>query len=105
MFYLDLGSDICNSADDTCNRFIDTVMVKLERNLQKILGWFKENGMCANPAKFQMMFLGLKIINSLCLNIDGQKIKQSEHVKLLGVQIGNKLHFDKHVKELCQKIN
>ena len=61
--------------------------------------------MCANPAKFQMIFLGLKINNLLCLNIDGQKIKQSEHVKLLGVQIGSKLNFNVHVKELCKKMN
>ena len=109
MLYLDLESEICNFADDTtiyaCDRVIDNVIVKLEEDLQKILDWFKENGMCANPAKFQIMFLGLNINNSLCLNIDGQRVKQSEHVKLLGVQIDNKLHFDKHVKELCQKIN
>ena len=73
--------------------------------MQKILDWFKENGICANPTKFQMMFLGLRINNSPFLNIDGQKVKQSEQVKLLGVQIDNKLHFDIHVKELCQKIN
>ena len=109
MLYLDLESEICNFADDTTiyasDRVIDNVIVKLEEDLQKILDWFKENGMCANPAKFQIMFLGLNINNSLCLNIDGQRVKQSEHVKLLGVQIDNKLHFDKHVKELCQKIN
>ena len=109
MLYLDLESEICNFADDTtiyaCDRVIDNVIVKLEEDLQKILDWFKENGMCANPAKFQIMFLGLNINNSLCLNIDGQRVKQSEHVKLLGVQIDNKFHFDKLVKELCQKIN
>ena len=43
--------------------------------------------------------------NFLCLNIDGQKTKQSEHVKLLGVQIDNKLNFDMNAKELCQKMN
>ena len=59
----------------------------------------------ANPAKFQMMFLGLTINNFLCLNIDGQKIKQSEHIELLGVEIDNKLNFDMHVKELCQIMN
>ena len=109
MLYLDLESEICNFADDTtcyaCEKSIDTVIVKLEDDLQKILNWFKENGMCANPAKFQMMFLGLKISNLLCLNIDGQKIKQSEHVKLLGVQIDNKLNFNAHIKELCKKMN
>ena len=34
-----------------------------------------------------MLLLGLKVNNSLCINIDGQKV---EHM---------------HVKELCQKIN
>ena len=87
------------------DKSIDTVIVKLEDDLQKILDWFIENGMCPNPAEFQMMFLGLKINNLLCLNIDGQKIKQSVHVKLLGVQIDNKLNFNVHVKELCKKMN
>ena len=61
--------------------------------------------MCVDSAKFQMMFLGLKIYNLLCLNIDGQKIKQNENVKLLGVQIGNKSNFNVHVTKLCQKMN
>ena len=82
MLYLNLESEIRNIADDTtvyaCDKSIDTVIVKLEDDLQKILTWFKESGMCANPA----MFLGLKIINLLCLNIDRQTIKQSEHVKI-----------------------
>ena len=60
MFYLDLESEICNFADVTaiytCKKSTYTVIVKLEDDLQKILDWFKENGMCANPAKFQMMF-------------------------------------------------
>ena len=81
------------------------MIVKLEDDLQKILNWFKENGMSTNPAKFQMMFLGLKIKNLLCLNIGGQKINQSEHVKLLGVQIDKKVNFNVHVKELCKKMN
>ena len=51
------------------------------------------------------MFFGLRINNSLCINIDEKRVKQSEYVKLRGVQIDNKLHFDMHVKDLCQKIN
>ena len=41
----------------------------------------------------------------VCLNIDGQKIKQREHVKLLGIEIDSKSNFDMHVKEPCQKMN
>ena len=80
-------------------------MVKLEDDLQKILDWFRENGMCANPAKFQMMCLGFEINTFLCLNIDGQKIEQSEHIEFLGVQIDDKVNFDIHVTELCEKMN
>ena len=53
IIYLDLESEICNFADDTtiyaCGRSIDTVVVKLEDDLQKILDWFKQDGMWANP--------------------------------------------------------
>ena len=63
MFYFNLEYKICNFADDTtiyvCKKYIDTVIVKLEDDLQKILNWFEEYEMCANPAKFQMIFLGL----------------------------------------------
>ena len=61
--------------------------------------------MFANPAKFQMMVLGLKNENSFIIDINGHQIKQSEQVKLLGVQIDNSLTFDAHVKELCRKVN
>ena len=104
-----MESEICNFADDTtiyaCDTSIDAVTMKLKDDLQKLLDWFKHNGMCANPAKFQMMFLGLKSDSSFILNIGGQQAKQSEQVKLLGVQIDNSLKFDAHVKELCRKIN
>ena len=106
LFFTDLESEICNFADDTtiyaCDTSIDAVTIKLKDNLQKLPDWFKNNGMCANPAKFQMMFLGLKSDNSFILDISGQQVKQSEQVKLLGVQIDNSLTFDAHVKELCR---
>ena len=60
--------------------------------------------MCANREKLQMKLFGLKCKNSF-LSIDGQKVKQSEHVILLGVDIDSKLVFDEHAKEFCQKIN
>ena len=67
--------------------------------------WYTANGMSANPSKFQIMFLGLKGKNTLCLNINGQLIPSSEHVKLLGVYTDNSLKFDTNVKELCKKVS
>ena len=95
LFYTDLESEICNFADDTtifaCDTNVDSVLTKLESGLHKVLEWYITNGMCANASKFQIMFLGLKRKNKLCLNINGQLIPSSEHVKLLGVTIDNTL--------------
>ena len=80
-------------------------MIRLENDLQGLMQWFTNNGMNANPSKFQVMFLGLKGAKKLCLNMNGQLIPSSEHVKLLGVNIDNSLKFETHVKEICKKVN
>ena len=73
----------CDTAIYACGRSIDTVIVKLENDLQNILDSFKENGICTDPAKFQMMLLGLIISNPLCRNINELNVKQSEYVHCL----------------------
>ena len=64
IFLLKLDSDLCNFADDTtlymCGCSLDEVVPRLENDLSALIKWFFENGMVANPGKFQMMFLGLK---------------------------------------------
>ena len=106
---LELESEICNFADDTtiyaCDTHVEAVMTRLEGDLQGLMQWFTNNGMSANPSKFQIMFLGLKGAKKLCLNINGHLIPSSEHVKLLGVNIDNSLKFETHVKEICKKVN
>ena len=77
----------------------------MENDLSILLKLFKCNGMVANPKKFQLMFLGLKKKQGLRLNIQGSKIVAKEHVKLLGIEIENKLKFNKYVQTLCQKVN
>ena len=65
-FLIDLESEIGNSADDntiyTSSSTFGEVINNLENDLTAILQWFTENGMAANPKKFQLMFLGLRII-------------------------------------------
>ena len=106
---MELESEICNFADDTtiyaCDTDVEAVMIRLENDLQGLMQWFTNNGMSANPSKFQVMFLGLKGSKKLCLNMNGQLIPSSEHVKLLGVNIDNSLKFETHVKEICKKVN
>ena len=64
----------------------------------QIMEWF------ANPKKFQLMFLGLKGQRRLRLNINDNKSSATDHAKLLGIEVDNKLKFNKHVKTLCSKV-
>ena len=109
LFLISLDSEICNFADDntifSCGNELHKIATVLENDLSILLEWFTCNGMVVNPKKFQLMFLGLKRKRGLRLNIQGSKILAKEHVKLLGIEIDNKLKFDKHVQTLCQKVN
>ena len=61
---MELESEICNFADDTtiyaCDTDVEAVMIRLENDLQGLMQWFNNNGMSANPSKFQIMFFGAK---------------------------------------------
>ena len=50
------------------------------------------------------MFLGLKGQRRLRLNIN-DKLSATDHVELLGIEVDNRLKFNKHVKTLCSKEN
>ena len=107
LFLISLDSEIGNFADDniifSCENELHEIVTALENDLSILLEWFKCNGMIVNPKKFQLMFLGLKRKQGLRLNIQGSKIVAKEHVKLLGIEIDNKLKLDKYVQTLCQK--
>ena len=61
--------------------------------------------MVANSEKFQLIFFGLKEDHDLCIEINGDTIKMSNNVKLLGVTIDSKLRFNDHIEIFCQKTN
>ena len=109
IFFLELGSDLCNFADDTtlyaCGCSLDDIVPRLENDLSALIKWFFENGMVAIPAKFQMMFLGLKEKYTLRLNINDNKILSTNKVKLQGIETDNALPFTAHIQNLCSKVN
>ena len=100
---------MCNFADDTtlyvCGCSLDQIVPMLENDLSALIKWFFENGMVANPGKFQIMFLGLKEQNTLRLNINDNKVLTTNRVKLLGIEIDNELNFTAHIQNLCSKVN
>ena len=75
---------MCNFADDntiySCNINLETILKDLKFDMQNILKWFKVNSMKPNPKKFQFMVLGRSTRQSIILNINNIKIKESSSV-------------------------
>ena len=68
-----------------------------------MLQWFDVNFMQANPSKFQYIVLSKSEENRpLSLNA-GVILQPHECVKVLGINIDNRLNFNQHVSYLCKK--
>ena len=67
--------------------------------------WFKENVMTINPDKLQVIIIDRKKQqnNPTYIKINDRNIISENRVRLLGLEIGNKLNFDKHITQLYQK--
>ena len=61
--------------------------------------------MIVNPEKYQAIVLkkGCRMDDSFALNISNQTINSENFVKLLGIEINNKLSFDKHICNLFKR--
>ena len=98
---------ICNFADDntiySCNNNLQTILKNLKHDMVNVLKWFKVNSMKANPKKFQFMILGKSTRQTIILNINNIKIRESQNVELLGLTIDNRLTFKDHINMLCRR--
>ena len=109
LLYLDLHSLIFNYADDNtllCTG-VDTNTIKtmLTNDCHKLIEWFSKNQMKANPEKFQFMILGKNSDSTQhSLNVAGSELKGSISINILGVELDQRLNFDKHIDALCNKV-
>ena len=94
--------EICNFADNnticSSGTNMDGNIIDLEEDLCQALEWFESNRLVANPSKFQMMLLGAKRNDKICMDMNGATVCQSASVKLLVITIDAGLKFDQHVK-------
>ena len=61
--------------------------------------------MSVNPTKFQGIIIKKygRFSDVHKINIDGKEITSEKYVKLLGIDIDNKLNFETHIGKLCKK--
>ena len=110
MYHMELTrADVFNFADDnTLSAFsenINDLKITLEEAAVEALKWLDANKMIANPDKFKAIILKKPSIKTDVINITvgNQEIKPASSVKLLGVDIDDKLNFRKHIQTLCRK--
>ena len=96
---------IANYADDTTIYAHSPTQSGLNKVLtdatSKVLIWFEQNGMQANPAKFQYIVFG-KDNDVQQLKLGRTHLDPSDNVKLLGVNVDSNLEFGKHIDTVCR---
>ena len=92
---------------------IRAVHTKLEESASSATDWYENNLLEGNLKKYQTMFIQNKYGHmkeqSSCtehntnLNLNGKIIRTSDSLKILGVTIDNKLNFNEHINDVCNK--
>ena len=97
---------IANYADDntpySIDSNVDVVLLKLNNDMSILMKWFNENYFVLNADKCRL--LATTHADNVSITIGDEEIKGNKSVKLLGVTIDNKLHFDEHVSNICKKV-
>ena len=83
------------------NIFINDLFYRVkESELHNFTDDNKENNVTVNPDKFQAVIVKR---NSDTFNIDGNQVTSKKSIKLLVINIDNKLSFEEHVSSLCKE--
>ena len=87
----------------------DVVAQSIKTHGEQALSWYKNNNLSANPERFQLLTINLRNVDidndNQDISVDGYVVERLEEIKLLGVQIDEKLNFTSHISELCTKAN
>ena len=79
-----------------------TVLENLAQDPSKLLYWFKNNSMKADPEKFQFRLLSKKSYQTQKLSVNAFTIYESDEVELLGLTIDKDLYFNNPINKLCR---
>ena len=102
---------LANFADDNtiyeAKRDFNELLRLLEKENEVAIKWFSDNDMIVNPKLFQAIIINRQNrSNHTCwLTINNAEIKSKESVTFLGIEIDNKLTFEKRVLTICKEAN
>ena len=78
-----------------------------EKESEVAIKWFSDSNMIANPKKFQAIIINRqnRSNRNWCLTTNDIEIKSKESVTFLGIEIDNKLNFERHISTIFKKTN
>ena len=84
---------------------IASLLEILKSESEEAINWFETNHMFANPDKFQAIVVhhNKNINKKYTLKVNNIEIEFKNSVKLLSINIDNKLLCDKRIASLCKK--
>ena len=97
---LDFASFADDSTPYSCLSDMISVLGQLKGGIDKIFDWFKKNFLKGNADKCHLITSSKTPVGIEVANIT---IMSEEKVKLLGIDIDNRLIFDYHISQLCKK--
>ena len=107
-FYFILLATAHNLADNNTlasfSKTVQDLIGFLESECEVALNWFNENKMIVNPGKFQVIIIDnrKRVHTNEIFKIGSKEIKDTSQVKLLGVEIDNKLNIERHINRICK---
>ena len=107
-YYFIENANVHNFTNDnkltTVAQNIQNLISVLESESNIAIDWFKTNKMIVNPGKFQSIIIDKKKQDHTkeTFEIGDKVIETSPSVKLLGIQIDEKLNFNLHITNICR---
>ena len=109
LFFFIEDAELANFPDDNSvyvgSKDLTELLEILRKEWKTEINWFKTNKMIANQNKFRSMIISSikDLSKSAVLNINGVKLTMESFAKLLGIEIYNKLYFEKYISNICKK--
>ena len=98
--------DILSYTDDNtpyvCSENVDVTLEKLEEVGKVLFEWFSNNFLKENADKCHLILSTEELFS---INIDNEVIKNSNNKKLLGINLNNRIGFDTHVANICNRVS
>ena len=85
-----------------CSENVEVTLEKLKEVGKVLFEWFPNNLLNANADKCHLI---LSTDEPLPINIDNEVIKNNNNKKLLGINFNNRLDFNSHAANICNRVS